>query len=85
MAVATRKDSREPRSTGAPVTVRVVALTHAFYDMRRYRRGDEVEIPVQADGALPAWCIGAEGAPRDPRGGIDLNALPLFFPANARG
>ena len=72
-------------STESMRTVSVIALTHAFQDLKRYRRGDEATIAL-ADGApLPAWCILESEAPRTRDGAIDLNALPLFFPANARG
>lgn len=65
-------------------TVRVVALTHAFQDLHRYRRGDELDIQVADGQLLPLWCIAAEDAPRDRDGHIKLADLPIYFPANAR-
>lgn len=78
-AVATRK---EAVSQGRKVDV--VALTHSFYDLNRYRRGDELAIHIPEGQRMPAWCIPANEAPRDRDGRVNLNELPLFFPASAR-
>jgi len=68
----------------APRTVRVVALTHAFQDLHRYRRGDELDLSLVEGQRLPHWCIAVDDAPRDRDGRVKLADLPLYFPANAR-
>lgn len=79
MAATARKESTVPVRS-----VSVVALTHAFQDLKRYRRGDELDLALPEGRRVPAWCILADDAPRDRDGRIKLADLPLYFPANVR-
>lgn len=63
-------------------TVSVVALTTAFYNMKRYRRGTLVEIEVRDGQRLPRWCVAAKDVTRDRDGHIDLDSLPIYQPAS---
>lgn len=81
MATAT---ARRSKTDSKPDTIRVVALTHAFQDLHRYRRGDVLDLAIPDGQSMPAWCIAEADAPRTRDGQIDLNELPLFFPANTR-
>lgn len=83
-AVARREASSTSKEVASTRTVSVVALTHAFQNLKRYHRGDELDITLAEGQPLPAWCIAADDAPRDRDGRIRIADLPLFFPANAR-